>query len=186
MRCDECDHWLVAKITSYDDGSVVDNYRAPEGNGHCEVHDKDFAAAYFCADFKESGWDHLEKKHKAGAPWQYWVLVKCPECEPVGHSVGCNRCAGTGQIRLYDDGFLGNNQTLEHPVETAKRVKGPPKCVQCSKDLDPMWINCPWCGARTNKPSPPEIIKDEVLAGVQGTTDELMQKMLARKHGEAA
>jgi len=52
-------------------------------------------------------------------------MVPCPECtgidmkqiyaSPVGNRG--HRCAGTGLVRLYDDGYVGDEQTRMHPKQ---------------------------------------------------------------------
>lgn len=183
QACEHCLHWLVAKQTTYDDGEVVTNFRSPEGKGQCQKLNIETEAGFGCNKFMEDGWDHTERHAKAGCAWQHWQIKACPDCK--GYGLGCHRCAGTGKVRHYDDGFIGEEQTRLHPKQKAVMDIGPPKCVQCSRDLDVNWVSCPWCGARTNKPSPLEVIPWQEGAA-QGTTDEMMSKMVAAKRDEAA
>jgi hypothetical protein len=190
MRCDECKHWLVAVDVAYEDGTVIDQgkvvigtkvvqlHRHPEGRGQCEKLNMETAREFFCAGFEPQDWDHTEHYEKSGAPWQHWQILTCPDCNGIG--LGCMRCVGTGKVRHYDDGYIGEERTRLHPKQKEAMAAGPPKCVSCEKDLDPNWVSCPWCGTRTNKMGEREVIP-YVQGAVQGTTDELMGKMIAAR-----
>jgi len=197
-HCENCKHWLCAVDVTYDDGSVVSSgkvlvaqrliqlHKHPSGLGHCEKLDREFPADFGCGYFIEDSWDHTEHYRKNGEPWQHSRNDTCPECNGVGH--GCGRCVGIGKVRFYDDGFVGEEKTRLHPRE--KKIleeKGSliPKCIQCGKDLDIQWVSCPYCGARTNKPSPLEVIPYEPGA-VQGTTDEMIMAARRRRESQSA
>ena len=46
-------------------------------------------------------------------------MGKCPNCSGLGCRVSngraCDRCVGTGQVRFYSDGHIGNERTRTHP-----------------------------------------------------------------------
>lgn len=189
-HCHTCDYWLIHKFTTYDDGSIVDNFKARDGFGFCEKFTRETEAEFGCGFCEESGWNHITKSHKAGAPWQHWEVKACPDCklegnDEIGRGSGCKRCAGTGKVRWYDDGFIGEEQTRLHPEQKKRMQLGPPKCVKCERDLDANWVSCPWCGTRTNKPSELEVIGYDP-GQVQGTTDEMITKMMAAKAAKRA
>jgi hypothetical protein len=56
------------------------------------------------------------------------------------------QCAGTGIVRYYEDGFVGEEHTRLHPKE--KAMTEPPKCGKCSRNIDIKWVACPYCGNR--------------------------------------
>jgi hypothetical protein len=187
MRCDQCDHWLTTVLTTYDDGETIINFQASQGFGKCglglKLAGECTPADFGCAKFVASGWDHTTKHHKAGAAWQHWEVKQCPDCIVAGHSVGCKRCAGTGKVRFYDDGYVGEEQTRLHPKQKALMELGPPKCISCQKELDPNWVSCPWCGTRTNKPGEREVI-GYAEGQMQGTTDDMIAAAIAKKHAQ--
>ena len=160
--CSSCEHWTLARVTRYDDGSVIDNYRPPEGTGHCESLSLDTAPEFFCAKFSPcpSDFDHVYTSHKEGAPWQHWVHVPCPDCKGVGSSYdcACGRCAGTARVRKYDDGYVGEEQHRIHPKE--KELNRKPRCGGCQKDMERNWVACPLCGWRYEPPASPEVVTD--------------------------
>ena len=152
MRCDGCANWTVAKKTIYESGDEVETFRAPEGKGHCEALGLDTDPDFGCAKFSEptephggAGVTHISRKE--GAPWQHWTMIPCPDCGGAGSSNDRpdDRCAGTGNVRLYDDGFIGDERTRKHPKEIASPAARP-KCQGCGGDVDPAWVACPACG----------------------------------------
>jgi hypothetical protein len=62
-----------------------------------------------------------------------------------------NRCCGTGTVRYYDDGYVGENKTKRHPKELELGLRGDdptPACPNCRKSIDNSWMACPFCGTR--------------------------------------
>lgn len=114
MRCSDCGHWTTERAVVYEDGSRIVNYTAPSGRGHCDVLDLDTAPEFGCTSFVAGG--HVRETSKTGASWHHFVMVRCPQCagNPGG---GSCQCAGTGLVRLYDDGHLGDEKTRKHPKE---------------------------------------------------------------------
>jgi hypothetical protein len=117
-NCVTCRNWTLSEVTAYRDGSVVVEYQAPPDNGRCaalKIETKfDFGCVAYVAD---EGWDHVKVlATKDGAPWQHFKMIPCPDCNGGIHGA-CRRCAGTGLVRLYDDGYVGEEQTRMHPVE---------------------------------------------------------------------
>lgn len=164
-RCDWCAKWVVRRETRYEDGSTVVNFQAPEGKGHCELLNIDTAPEFGCAGYApgSEGYSGVEVSQKTGAPWQYSHAGPCPDCNGKGNSgdTGCHRCAGTGKVRHYDDGYVGEERTRLHPKERA-HAEGP-KCRGCGAPVMAEWIACPKCGARTEAPAETEVVP---LAGV--------------------
>jgi hypothetical protein len=117
MKCADCGNWTIKRVTIYDDGSEVENYCAPEGKGHCDHLNQDFGPDFGCIAFVPG--IHVHAERKSGAPWQHWRMITCPDCagHPGRGAGGRCRCAGTGLVRLYDDGYVGEEQTRKHPKE---------------------------------------------------------------------
>jgi ribosomal protein L40E len=95
---------------------------------------------------------------KRGEPWQYWQMGPCPECVGKGSQgdSSCRRCAGTANVRYYDDGFVGDERTRKHPREKDLI----PTCAACSAELQPDWVACPKCGHKREHPAPTEVVSD--------------------------
>jgi hypothetical protein len=163
MHCSDCSHWVIARTTLYQDGSSVDTFRAADGSGRCGELHIDTAPSFGCMAFA-AGDGHVVYSHKLGAPWQHSHAGPCPDCNAAGHqgSTACHRCAGTGKVRHYDDGYIGEEQSRLHPKEKANRE--PPQCPHCAKRIDLEWIACPHCGKRLDRPMPTEIISFEIAS----------------------
>ncbi len=166
MRCDQCAHWLVARKTLYEDGSEIVNFHAAEGKGLCEILKLETTPSFGCTAFLDGGaYAHMVIGQKSGAPWQYSKSGPCPDCSSQGASGdrACHRCAGTGKVRHYEDGFIGEERTRLHPKEKEGAPK--PKCISCGAGVEINWKACPQCGNRLEPPAEVEKI-DDVLAGV--------------------
>lgn len=119
MQCSSCRHWITRRYTQYGDGSVLENWAAPVGSGDCDILNQTTTPDFGCIRYEAGG--HEQVTHKTGAPWQNWQFGPCPECKGVGcHMVelrpACRRCAGLGQVRHYDDGYIAD-ATWDHPKE---------------------------------------------------------------------
>lgn len=114
MKCEACEQWVLQRKNTYDDGSEVVTYTSPKGKGHCEALDLDTDPSFGCTAFIAGG--HVKVTAKTGAPWHHFIMIKCPACngDPGG---GRCRCAGTGLVRFYDDGYVGEEFTRRHPKE---------------------------------------------------------------------
>lgn len=167
MNCANCRLWLTQRVTDYEDGSRIINFQASDGKGLCERLGIETDSDFGCNKFSE-GDAHIEiMGKKTGSPWHHSHWGPCPECHGTvdangqwtSHSANggmCRRCAATGRVLYYDDGYIGEEQTRRHPNE----LKGdlPPQqkiCMNCQRDVDPNWFACPYCGTRTNKPDEP-------------------------------
>lgn len=155
MPCSECAHWVMQRKTVYDDGSEVVTFQAPEGKGHCEELNLDTTPEFFCGALKPD----LDSKtirisRKAGAPWQHWTMIPCPQCSGKGNAGdgACDRCAGTSNVRRYDDGFVGDERTRIHPKERELGAVAKPSCSSCGREVDRAWVACPFCGHRIFEP----------------------------------
>jgi len=159
MSCEGCGHWIVVKKTIYDDGNEIETFRAGDGEGHCEALNIDTSHDFHCAKFGE-GEGQTRVTRKTGMPWTNWMMIDCPDCKGAGSSGDRpdDRCAGTGKVRLYDDGFIGDERTRVHPKEQAVSAK--PKCPGCGRDVDRDWVACPACGRRLEAPAKPEVISE--------------------------
>lgn len=171
MRCDGCNNWTVRRVTRYGDGSEVVNWKAPDGKGRCSVLDLDTLAEFGCTSFEPLAVSavtvvngvpmappHVVSNWKNGAPWMHSVNGPCPECKGRGSDSGvCHRCAGTGHVRYYDDGFIGEEQTRLHPEEL--KTAEPLKCRKCAALIaDLKWVHCPVCGTRLETPAETEYV----------------------------
>lgn len=166
MSCERCAHWIVASVTKYGDGTVIENSRCPDGKGKCDTLTIETPAGFHCSSFLE-GDDHVVTQFKSGAPWQNFSMGHCPDCRGNGsHNVelrpACNRCAGTAQVRYYDDGFVGEERTRLHPKEIAK----PPQCGGCQRTVEKEWKRCPWCGGSLYPESSTQVVTDASLGAV--------------------
>lgn len=125
MKCSSCSNWITERKTVYDDGSEIINYASPKGEGHCDILNVDTTPDFGCLSFKEG--NNIIINHKTGAPWQYWEYKPCPECNGRGsysdRNGHCNRCVGTGNVRYYDDGYIGDEKTKKHPKESKMVVE---------------------------------------------------------------
>lgn len=168
MRCDGCARWTTARETLYEDGSRVETFRAPEGKGRCEVLEIDTTPDFGCTKHEQApdGFSHVHATQKSGVPWQHWTMIPCPDCKGAGSSNDRpdDRCAGTGQVRLYDDGFIGDERTRMHPRER-EIVK--PKCGGCGAGMEPGWVACPACGWKPELPAAVEVIAENLIPGAQ-------------------
>ena len=133
--------------TVYGDGSEIVNWQLSVGRGRCHVLGLETAPDFGCNKF-EVGNAQVEIAIKPGAPWQYSRADTCPDCKgnPADHGGLRCRCAGTGLVRHYDDGYIGEEHTRLHPKE--KESIEPLKCGNCSSHIEPNWKACPYCGNR--------------------------------------
>jgi hypothetical protein len=159
MRCDGCKNWTTAKVTGYSDGSEVINWKAPDGKGRCDILKIDTTPEFGCVSFAQIPAGslvlhvgaHIQKTWKNGAPWMHHIVGPCPDCRGRGSDSGvCNRCAGTGKVRYYDDGFIGEEQTRLHPMEKNETL--PLKCPSCGEIVKVKWMACPMCGRNLVEP----------------------------------
>jgi hypothetical protein len=173
--CDRCEHWTVRKITTYGDGSTIENWRAADGIGKCASLGIETKADFGCNRFIESSGDHVDVSAKTLPPWRYFGMVPCPDCEGKGDGARGHRCAGTGLVRLYDDGYIGDEQTRLHPKE--KEFEAPvPRCPSCNGVVAVGWHHCPACGGQLLKEvAETEIVTDE-MAGLPGRPAPLFRQ----------
>jgi len=162
--CAGCAHWIVANKTIYESGDVIVHYEAKPGFGGCTVLDIETKDDFGCKKFA-AGDDHVTADRKAGAPWQYSRSGPCPDCAAHGNANdgACHRCAGTGQVRHYDDGYVGEERTRLHPKEKESAAR--PTCSACFREVDADWVSCPRCGQRLNAPADVEKVADPLFAG---------------------
>jgi hypothetical protein len=157
-KCDSCANWTTRRVTRYGDGSEVVNWRAPGNRGRCSVLDVDTQPTFGCVEHAP-GDEHVVGVWKNGAPWQHWIVGSCPDCGGAGSGGAvCSRCAGTGKVRHYDDGHVGEEQTRLHPRE--RENAEPLKCVKCSREIDVRWMACPMCGTRLEPVAKTEVVED--------------------------
>jgi len=124
MKCEDCIHWILQRKTIYGDNSEVVTFSVANGHGLCEELNTNTAPDFGCTKFVPGA--HIVVTLKNGEPWQYWKMGPCPGCQGVGNrGAACHRCAGTGKVRYYDDGFVGEEQTRLHPKEVEMRKTKP-------------------------------------------------------------
>lgn len=142
MNCAECGHWTTQRKTVYGDGSEIITYDAPTAlRGHCEVLNLSTEADFGCTKFFIG--DHVRITNKDGAPWHHFKMIPCPDCNQNPGGGQC-RCAGTGLVRLYDDGYVGEEQTRRHPKENeAPAVVDPGTILQPVAKLYQMGADVP-------------------------------------------
>ncbi len=127
-QCQTCRYWITRRITTYEDGSTIENWVVPGGDyGHCDQLNMDTQPDFGCNKYEE-GDAHEEVTIKKGAPWQNWHFGPCPDCKGVGcHMVemrpACGHCAGLGYVRHYDDGYIAD-KSWDHPKEKAFKKEG--------------------------------------------------------------
>lgn len=155
--CSSCRNWITRRFTRYGDGVEIDQASFVDGRGACAVLKIETAAEFGCNAFV-AGDDHAEITLKTGAPWQHFVMIPCPDCAGRGDGGSGHRCAGTGLVRLYDDGHIGDEQTRMHPKE--KQVVPPPQCHACQARIDVAWKHCPACGAKLLAVAETEIVEN--------------------------
>lgn len=125
MPCNTCSHWVLKRRRLYADGTEKVYFWVSGGNGLCTRLQRETGPQFFCADFTDDAtFDHVETENVSSEPWQNWKMGKCPDCDGRGSGLGeiassCWRCAGTGNVRFYDDGHVGDERTRRHPKEPA-------------------------------------------------------------------
>jgi hypothetical protein len=150
MECLNCLHWLTLRVTDYEDGTRITNFKSPDGKGHCGILNFDTDADFGCNKFVE-GHEHIEiMAKKTGSPWHHSHYITCPDCKGAGviNDGGCGRCARTGRCLLYDDGHVGEESTRRHPNEEKTGPPPKPTCSACSHEIERSWKACPFCGNR--------------------------------------
>lgn len=155
-KCENCQHWTVRRVTLYGDMTLIENWKADDGKGACDSLGIETSHDFGCNRFIEGGHDHVETTLKDGHPWQHFRMIPCPDCAGKGDGSRGHRCAGTGLVRLYDDGHVGDEQTRKHPKETAL----PSICPACASAVEPGWAHCPSCGAKLWKVAETEVVDD--------------------------
>ena len=148
MKCSDCRLWLTMRVTDYEDGTRITNFKAPDSKGQCLSLKIDTDAEFGCNRF-EAGAEHIEvMARKPGSPWHHSHYDTCPDCKGTGliDDGACRRCARTGRVLFYDDGYVGEEQTRRHPNEAAIGPPPKPTCAGCARDIDPTWVACPHCG----------------------------------------
>src|SRR5258707_15427063 len=133
MTCSECRLWLTMRVTDYEDGTRITNYKSPDGKGRCGILKIDTEADFGCNRF-EHGLDHIEiMSSKPGSPWHHSHYESCPDCNGTGliNDSACERCCRTGRCLFYDEGYIGEEKTRRHPNEIAKGPPPKPKCDAC-------------------------------------------------------
>jgi len=129
-HCAECKKWTTKHVVRYGDGSEIAVFEAPVARGMCS-HLAQATSENFGCIFFEAGDSHVVVvAEKKGAPWQHSHAGPCLDCKGAGSSpeagAGCYRCVGTGKVRYYDDGYIGEERTRKHPMEVEHPTKDNP------------------------------------------------------------
>ncbi len=127
MNCSDCKFWFRGTRRQYKNSPVVFTASASGEQGICRsggaVNGLTIGPTFGCIDFSRfSNPDEQEDFIVYDAePWQISEEIRCPDCN--GYGCGCHRCASTGHVRKYADGYVGDEQTKEHPVERRMRLE---------------------------------------------------------------
>jgi RecJ-like exonuclease len=154
MTCANCAKWTTERKDVYEDGSEIVRQKCADGKGHCGELQIGTPATFGCNAFA-AGDVHVAITRKSGAPWQHFVMIPCPDCQGRGSNEGVDhRCAGTGKVRLYDDGHIGEERTRKHPkeLELEKRAADEKRRAAAQAVLDGIPL-----------PPTPEVIDGTVL-----------------------
>lgn len=148
MQCSDCRKWLTQRVTDYEDGTRIVNFKSDDGKGFCEFLKFETPADFYCNKF-EAGTGHIEiMGSKSGSPWHHSHYDTCPDC--LGSGIigdgSCHRCCRTGRCLFYDDGYIGEEHTRRHPNEATIGPPPQPTCPKCTQNIVLTWVACPHCG----------------------------------------
>ena len=131
--CSACAYWLRGTWRSYGFTPPEFSPAAEDPSaGLCRDAENPLSghttpAGFGCLRFteKQSDEDQLIRETYDREPWEVWHMIRCPDCRPPGVTgeAACHRCAGTGQVPQYADGYVGEQQTWEHPIAKERRVQ---------------------------------------------------------------
>jgi hypothetical protein len=131
MSCANCRFWKRGTLRRYANTERYESAETEKGSpcraagpllGFCTPGD------FSCSNYRKFNTkdDQVEVVINAGEPWQVWRMVPCPDCSGNGSNdsptPGCHRCVGTGNVRAYDDGYVGEERTREHPRDREERL----------------------------------------------------------------
>jgi hypothetical protein len=131
-ECNSCAHWVVKRARVYDDGTEQVDFVAETGKGHCEQLAIVTAFNFGCNRYAGPSDMHIQLERIGGAPWQYWRMDKCPDCAGRGSGKqggACGRCMGTGLVRFYADGYIGEEKTRQHPKQPEEKNEPDPGTI---------------------------------------------------------
>jgi hypothetical protein len=140
VKCADCALWLRGRWVVFPSAARFEPAAPGESEGVCRgpLAGRIVEADFGCVGFRQlaSPAEQEERVVHAGEPWQVWEMIACPDCGGRGSTAGeppadggevsssaCYRCAGTGNVRRYADGFIGDERTREHPVEREIRKR---------------------------------------------------------------
>jgi hypothetical protein len=124
MSCQSCAHATRTHARRYDNGFEISTYTAPEGKLRCDLLGIEMPPEFGCTYYVE-GANPNKIEQVSGAPWQHWKMGNCPDCAGRGSGIQggvCGRCVGTGQVRFYADGYVGEESTRRHPQEPEEEI----------------------------------------------------------------
>ena len=114
--CSNCKNWVTETRVEYASGEARVVFRSPDREGLCAVLGVPTKTEFSCNSWS-FGEIHVVTDRKTGAAWQHWKYGYCPDCAGRGMQGDstCRRCVGTGHVRFYEDGFIGEERTRRHP-----------------------------------------------------------------------
>ena len=120
--CSKCKNWVLKRRRFYEDSTENIYFEVKGGNGWCDILQCETQPSFGCNRFEFAETDHIVTDVIPGQPWQNWHMGPCPDCRGRGCGEGpyagaCYRCVGTGNVRFYDDGYIGEERTRRHPKE---------------------------------------------------------------------
>jgi hypothetical protein len=131
--CSVCHHWTQKRKRIYSDGTEIVYFVVLGGNGHCEKLERETEPDFGCKYFDHApGYDHIVTDTLSNAPWECFKIGDCPDCNGRGSGLeggACRRCAGTGKVRFYDDGYIGEEQTRRHPKQPSESTTVDPGTI---------------------------------------------------------
>lgn len=116
MPCSDCAAWIVTTKNVYEDGDEIVTNQAPDGKGNCQILNVATPSDFGCTQHRP-GDSHALSVQKTGSPWHHFLMIPCVVCQGGPTCGGHCQCAGTGLVRKYDDGFVGDEKTRRHPKE---------------------------------------------------------------------
>jgi|SRR6516162_2406076 hypothetical protein len=186
-NCCSCSRWKVARTRIYGNGESFDDWRAELGKGRCTLLAVLTKESFGCNEYCEGAEPVIIEHRPEQQPWHHCWAGTCPDCEGkaswgVETSPGfmtttvCGRCCGTGKVRHYGDGYIGEEKTRRHPKQGPEH----PPCPKCSNPIrDYRWGNCPQCGHKLEPPAATEVIEDQSVGGIEAI------KAMERKRSDA-
>lgn len=144
-HCNGCKTWTVKRRRVFDDDTEIVLFDVGSGKGFCELLACETNPEFGCNQYQSApGYDHVVTELVQGAAWQAWKMGQCPDCSGRGCGLeggACWRCAGTGKVRYYADGVVGDERTRKHPIEVERDREE--LCVKLRHDAEALLNGVP-------------------------------------------